>query len=68
MEAIERAGRVTSSTGEVDRDGEIVGELVERIGTARDVGRYCERPGLDERLIGAGVDPAPLRRMLGVSS
>lgn len=57
---------VTSSAGDVDRDGELVGSLFAAIGTAIDRGPYVERPGLDERACQAGVEPAVLRRLLRV--
>jgi hypothetical protein len=63
------SGRVTSSTGNVDTDGDVVGLLLGRVrsnGTALDPGAYVERDGLDERLAAAGADVAGVRRMLGV--
>jgi hypothetical protein len=60
----------SSSTGDVDRDGEVVGELAidlcDRIGTAVDFGPYIEKPGLDDRIAAAGADIASVRCMLGV--
>lgn len=61
------ASAVAAQSGDVDRQGELVGSLVERIGTARDPGRYIEKPGLDERIAGAGANVAGVRRLLGVS-
>lgn len=61
------SGRVTSSTGDVDLDGALVG-LVARIGTAPDPGHYRERPGLDDRILAAGADVAAVRRLLGVGA
>jgi hypothetical protein len=58
--------RVTSSHGDVDPNGDISGELVRRIGTAVDPGPYLERPGLDERIAGAGADVGQVRRLLRV--
>lgn len=57
---------IVAQSGDIDLDGELVGSLVERIGTALDPGRYLERPGLDERIGFAGADVAGVRRMLGV--
>jgi hypothetical protein len=61
--------RVTASTGEVDSNGDVVGERIRRIGTAVEPPRYRERPGLDARLTAAGADVAAVaavRRMLRV--
>lgn len=58
---------VTNSAGDVDTNGELVGltdDLLARIGTAAEPGRYLERPGLDERLAAAGADVGAVRRML----
>lgn len=65
------------STGDVDRNGDIVGGLVELTRGGRPHVhcsgpfelRYVERVGLDERLTSAGADPAQrasVRRLLGV--
>lgn len=64
MDSIGPPGGVTSQAGDVDRNGELVGSLVRRIGTAIDPGKYVERPGLDDRIREAGADPACVRRML----
>jgi len=63
-------GRVTSSTGDVDRDGELVGALTDRLhvnGTMLNPGRWSERPGFHDRIAAAGQDPAVIRRMLGAA-
>lgn len=68
------SGRVTNSTGNINRDGEILG--YRGTGTATDPGRYRERPGLDERLSTSTVAVTPeladeqlagVRRLLGVA-
>lgn len=57
MDGNRSAGRVTNSTGEVDREGQIVNGY-RGSGTMIDPGRYRERPGLDERLASA-IDGLP---------
>lgn len=67
MDANRSSGRVTSSTGDVDRDGELVGALTDRLhvnGTMLSPARWAERPGFHERIGATGQDPAAIRRMI----
>jgi len=61
------AGRVTSSTGDVDLNGELLGRVRDN-GMTLEVPRYRERPALDARLVAAcdgGREQAEgVRRML----
>lgn len=69
-----RVGRVTSSTGNLDSDGQIVGLRFygyRGAGTALDPGRPVERPGFHDRISRAIWPPelvaeqlAGIRRML----
>ncbi len=68
MDTTPRVG-VTNSAGDVGPDGDLVGQLCKRIGTAIELGR-CERPGFDERLAAAGADTEEreaIRRMIAAA-
>ncbi len=63
MESNGPSGVVTSSAGDVDLNGELVGRLREN-GTAFAVLPWHERPGFHERMEAAGQDPEAMRRMV----
>lgn len=56
-------GHVTSSTGDVDLDGALVGRVREN-GTAWGVVPWTERPGFYERMEAAGQDPETMRKLI----
>ena len=68
MEGNRSSGVVTNSTGQIDRNGDIVGVLIDALAETRGPleGRYHERDGLDARITEAGADVASVRRMLRV--
>jgi len=57
------AGRVTSSTGDVDLDGALVGRVREN-GAALGALPWNERPGFYERMEAAGQDPEAMRKLI----
>lgn len=67
MERIGPAGRVTSSTGDVDLDGALVGRVREN-GTSLSVLPWEERPGFFERVTAAGQEPEAIRRLIRAGS
>ena len=68
MDGISTSRRVTNSTGNIDSNGDIVGELAQRLAATRGPleGRYTERVGLDARIRETGADVATVRRLLRV--
>lgn len=75
MDGNRSVGRVTSSTGDVDPDGALVGSY-RGTGTMIDPGRTIERAGLDDRIRQATTAATPdlateqlagVRRMLGLA-
>lgn len=69
MDNIGPAGRVTSTTGNVDPDGDVVGSLLERV-RERHTFPWHDRPGFHERLraqVGQGhsseIDPDEQARL-----
>lgn len=59
-------GTSVARTGNVDRNGDIVDELVAATRGPLELG-YVERPGLDDRIRAAGGDVAGVRRLLRCS-
>jgi hypothetical protein len=70
MDATKASRRVTSSTGDIDKNGDVVGaksaELFFFSASGLLERAYLERPGLDDRIREAGADPAAVRRLLRV--
>jgi hypothetical protein len=63
MDSIGPNGRVTSSTGDVDLEGQLIGRVRE-CGTSLTPWPWQERPGFYERVAAAGQDPDAIRRMI----
>jgi hypothetical protein len=63
MDSIGPSGHVTSSTGDVDLEGQLVG-LVRECGTSLKPYPWKERPGFYDRVEAAGEDPEAIRRMI----
>lgn len=63
MERIGPSGRVTSSAGDCDLNGDLVGRIREN-GTTWATMPWNERPGFHDRMEAAGQDPEAMRRMI----
>jgi hypothetical protein len=67
MERIGPSGQpeaVTSSAGDCDLNGDLVGRVRQENGTTLKPLPWLERPGFHDRMVGAGQDPEAMRRMI----